>query len=211
MFLLLTPSGSRAVLSRAPTAFYYALLTAVLPPWFSTVSADPLLTAVLTAYATTLSFVYSLWAYAKLQTRIATATDGWLDVAGADYLGPGFYRHSGQTDAGLRLQIMQGLLAPKGTRAALISALKNLTGRTPVVVEFNRPSDTGVYGGPYAGYGLAGAYGSLVSGMNAFVIAYRPLTVGAAPYAYIPSDAEIIAATEAVRPAGYTLWIRISN
>lgn len=53
-------------------------LKSVLPvQWFD--DSNPILDAVLNGIASALSLVYQLYAYAVLQTRILTATDGWLD------------------------------------------------------------------------------------------------------------------------------------
>ena len=189
----------------------FGRITQVLTRWFGDLSQAPLASGLANAFAVTQSYVYSLIAYARLQTRIATATDGWLDMIAADFFGGTFYRHSGQSDASFRAAIILNLFSPRGTRQSVIQALTNLTGIAPVMVEFNRPTDTGVYGGPEAGFGLAGAYGSFNMPMQAMVTAYRPWNLSTAPLGYLPTDAEIIAAVEAVRPAGYTIWMQIQN
>ena len=56
----------------------FARLKSTLPRWFS--DSTPIVDAVFQGLAWAGSFVYSLYAYAKLQTRIKTATDGWLDI-----------------------------------------------------------------------------------------------------------------------------------
>lgn len=190
----------------------FARLRSALPPWFGDITQAPLVGAVLTALATTQSFIYSLIVYATMQLRIMTATDGWLDMIAADFFGPTFFRHAGQSDASFRVAIIANLLRPRGTRAAVISILTQLTGRAPLLVEFNRPTDCGAYGGPYIGYSAAGAWGTLNSmPLQAMVIAYRPYSLATAPLGYYPTDTEIAAAIESVRPAGYRLWIAISN
>lgn len=189
----------------------FARLKAVLPRWFGDLSNAPLVSALLQAFATTQAFVYGLIVYAGLQLRIKTATDGWLDMIAADYFGGTFYRHSGQSDASFRTAIVLNLLRERGTRASVIKVLTDITGRTPKVIEFNWPRDTGVYGGSWIGYGVAGAWGSRSMPLQAMVRAYRPTSLGAAPLGYIPTDAEILAAIEAVRPAGYTVYASISN
>lgn len=187
-------------------------LKSTLPNWFGDLTLAPLIGAVLTALATTQSFVYSLIVYATMQLRIMTATDGWLDMIAADFFGPTFFRHSGQSDQSFRVAIIANLLRPRGTRAAVIAILTQLTGRAPLLVEFNRPTDTGAYGGPYLGYSTAGAWGTLNSmPMQAMVIAYRPYSLATAPLGYYPTDAEIFAAIESVRPAAYQLWVALSN
>lgn len=189
----------------------YSRLQGVLPRWFGDLSTAPLIAALLQAFATTQSYVYSLIAYAALQVRIKTATDGWLDMIAADFFGPTFYRRAGQTDNSFRAAIVLNLFRERGTRASVIKILTDLTGRAPLIIEFNRPLDTGVWGGPYLGYGLAGAYGSFAMGTYAMVTAYRPFNIGTAPFGYIPTDAEIYAAVDSVRPAGYTILMNITN
>lgn len=189
----------------------YNRLVSVLPRWFGDISQSPIISALLQGLANASAFVYSLIAYAALQLRIKTATDGWLDMIAADFFGPSFWRHQGQSDASFRAWIIANLFRERGTRTSVIKVLTDITGRTATLVEFNRPTDTGAYGGPYLGYAAAGAYGSLSMPMQAMVTAYRPQTVGGSPLGYIPTDAEIAAAVDSVRPAGYTIWMRISN
>ena len=189
----------------------YGRLMAMLPRWFGDLTIAPLISALLQAFATTHSYVYTLIAYATLQVRIKTATDGWLDMIAADFFGPTFYRRAGQSDTSFRAAIVLNLFRERGTRNSVIKILTDLTGRAPLIVEFNRPTDTGVWGGPYLGYGLAGAYGSFSMDTYAMVTAYRPFNIGTAPFGYIPTDAEIYAAVDSVRPAGYTLLMNIKN
>lgn len=206
--------------------------------WFGGVTDSmPLVDGVLSGIATLLSFVYALYSYAKLQTRIATATDGWLDMIAADFFGPaGLLRKAGQSDASYRLVIMANLFREKATRNAIVRILSSLTGRAPTIIEPMRPADTGAYGAPNIGYGMAGAYGSMSLPYQAFVIAYRPVsnagiasvagygipsgayaTPSRAEYASISmvtggvTDADIFAAIDAVKPAATIVWTRISN
>jgi hypothetical protein len=197
----------------------------------------PVLDGVLAGIASLLSFAYALYGYAKLQTRIMTATDGWLDMIAADFFGPGQVRRkTGQSDTSYRLVILANLFREKATRPAIVSILTSLTGRAPTIIEPTRPSDTGAYGAPNSGYGVAGAYGSISLPYQAFVIAYRPVSnagiasvagYGTSPGGYgAPSraeyasmnmvsggitDADIFAAIDAVKPAGTIVWTRISN
>jgi hypothetical protein len=202
--------------------------------WF-TQGSVPLRDALLQGAATGLAFAYSALAYVRLQTRIGTATDGFLDLIALDYFGTALSRAAGQTDASFRARILSALFQERGTRAALIAALKTLTGRTPAVVEVMRPADTGSYGGPLCGYGVAGAYGSMLLPFQCFVKVYRPAGVGIplvagygipsggystpsrAAYASILQmqgsilDADIYAAIETVRPEATTVWTAISS
>jgi hypothetical protein len=217
--------------------------------WFP---SDPgtLVGAVLAGFAAGLAGVYQQIQYAKAQMRIATASDGFLDLIGADYFGTRLPRATAETDAAFRLRIAREVLRPRGTRAAVIRALTDLTGRAPAIFEPNRPLDTGAWGiGTTLGYGLAGGYGSLALPDQAFVTAFRPLGItglpAVAPYGVVRnvgagayglggstpggqadgtaeytalsqltgfvSDAQILAAIEAVRAAGTIIWARVSS
>ena len=209
-------------------------ITAVLPNgWFR--GTTPILNAVLTGISWPLAMVYSLCSYTKLQTRIATATDGFLDLISWDYFGAGLPRKTSEADSAFRSRILASLVLEKATRNGLIKTLKLLTGRAPWVFEPARPLDTGAYGKNIIGYGVAGGYGSIRLPFQAFVIAYRPTGQGIpniAGYtnpegAYAtPSqaeygnqsliqaavtDASIYAAIDSVKPAGTEIWTRISS
>lgn len=211
-----------------------ARIKRVLPStWFG--SDSPLVDALLTGLAATSAFAYSLYQYAALQTRILTSTGGWLDMIAADFFGTGLLRAANQTDASFRARIIINLFRERGTRAAITKVLVDLTGRAPLIIEPQRPADTGAYRAPNSGYGVAGAYGSLQIPYQAFVQAYRPLGsgipyvagYGASPGGYrTPSrsdyaslgdvvgavtDADIQAAIDSVRPAGTIIWMKIAS
>src|SRR5260364_392629 len=57
-------------------------------------------------------------------------------------------------------RIRARLFGERATRAGLIQALNDLTGREPRVFEPQRIMDTGCYRGPRLAYGLQGGYGS---------------------------------------------------
>lgn len=208
-------------------------LKAVLPRWFGDSTA--ILDALLQGLALAGSFVYSLWAYTKLQTRIKTATDGWLDMIAADFFGTSLMRSANQSDASFRARIIINLFRERATRGGIVKVLQDLTGRTPLVFEPLRPADTGCYGGPAIGYGMAGGYGSMLLPFQALVTAYRPTGSGIplvagygistggygqasrADYAAMSmiqgavTDADIYAAADSVKPVGTTIWMRITN
>lgn len=216
----------------------FSRLKAMLPTrWFGTRADTPDdVDGVATGAANALAFLYSLYAYAKQQTRIATATDGWLDLIAADYFGTALLRKTGQSDDSYRAAINARLLREKGTRNAITIALTALTGQAPTIIEPTKPQDTGAYSAPNSGYGVAGAYGSLSLPYQAFVIAYRPhsaqgiasvagygISTGGygqaswAEYATISDaiggvlDSDIFAAVAAVKPAGTIVWTAIKN
>jgi hypothetical protein len=121
-------------------------MQALLPRgWFG--DSPTILTALLKGFAAILANVYAVLAYAKLQTRILTATDGFLDVISADFFGSNLPRRTGESDAAFRNRIVVNLFRERATRKAVIQVLTTLTGRAPLIVEPMRPADTGGYGG----------------------------------------------------------------
>ena len=137
-----------------------ARLRRLLPPWFGLLGAFPVVMALLTAVASPFVRIYDLWAFAKLQTRIATSTGGWLELSAADYVDH-FPRFPGEGDAGYSRRIRLEVLRPRNTRHAIDRAVFDLTGNHPAIYEAWRPGDCGGYGIPSSlAYGLAGRYGS---------------------------------------------------
>jgi hypothetical protein len=201
--------------------------------WFA--DANPIRDAVLNGIAYSLSLAYSILQYAISQTRIMTATDGFLDLISFDFLGTSFPRRSAEQDTPFRQRILANLLRERTTRKGMIDALTTLTGRTPDVFEPARPADTGAYNRPRSGYNVAGRYGSLKLPYQAFLTAYRPSSSGIPTVAgynrpragySTPSyskysnlsqvigfvtDADLFAAVAAAKPEGTIVWTRLSN
>lgn len=158
-----------------------ARLKAVLPlHWFP--DDTPVLDGLLAGLAAAWSWLYGLLSYVRLQTRIATASDVFLDIIAQDFFGSRLTRGTGQSDAAFRQRIQLELLRERGTRAAITSVLTDLTGRAPIIFEPARTTDTGGYGIAMA-YGAAGAWGSLRLPFQCFVTAYRPTGSGIASVA----------------------------
>ena len=213
----------------------YGRLRSYLPRWFGDAAQSPVLNALLQGLAYGGAYVYSLYAYAKLQCRLATATDGWLDMWAADFFGSAILRKAAQSDASFRGTILLNLFRERATRNGMIKVLTDLTGRKPIIIEPTRPADTGAYGGPTIGYGVAGYYGSILTPYWGYVIAYRPLGSGIpsvagygistggygqasqAEYASLSmiqgavTDADIYSAIDATRPVGTTVWTVIKS
>ena len=165
-------------------------LRAYLPSrWFgSTSDPVPLLVAILNGFAFVLSEVYSLYAYAKRQTRIATATGGWLDIISADFFGSALPRNPGESDDSFRARIKSALIQKKVSRQGIAEVIYALTGNYPTIVEPWRPLDTGAYvsgANPFAvgvspnyGYNQAGAWGSIICNAQAFITISAPANTG---------------------------------
>lgn len=150
-----------------------------------------------------------------------------------DFFGTNYGRPAGQGDDVYRNSIKINLFRERGTRQAIIDILEELTGNTPHIFEPQRPLDTGSYGGPMIGYGVAGGYGSMMIPYQAFVTAFRPLGTGipyVAGYGSTPSgystpsrgeyasqsmitgsitDAQVYEAVAAVKMEGTIVWVRL--
>jgi hypothetical protein len=172
--------------------------------WFAS-GATPIRDALIVGAANAFALIFSLFAYLKNQTRIATATDGFIDLISLDLFGAELPRGT-LIDASYRSRIKSSVFPQRNTRAAIIAVLTHITGRVPTVFEPARAADTGAYNNGTLAYGVAGAYGSLLYPYQSFVTAYRPLA-GSAQFGI--SDADIYAAVESVRMAGTIRWVKI--
>jgi CubicO group peptidase (beta-lactamase class C family) len=174
----------------------YSLLPA---DWFD--PADPVVQALVGAIATGCSYVYGLYQQVQDQTRVGTATDGFLDLCAEDYFGYGqFLRRSGELDADYRGRITKELLRKRGTRPAMVSVLTDLTGFAPIIFEPQNPTDTGGYDAPISlAYDTAGAGGYYSDEVpyQCFITAFRPDGVG------IPSVAGYDYDNVVSAPGGY--------
>jgi hypothetical protein len=187
---------------------FLARLKSTLPPWFT--DDTPILDAVLYGWAATWTFIYALLAYAKQQTRILTASDGWLDMISGDFFGNLLLRKTGQTDQSYRTAIQANIFRERATRDAVTRMSEDITGRTPIVIEQARILDYGIYSGPTSFYGATARYGSqlLTTKYQCFVKVYRPLP-GTQWYGL--TDADIYSAIDSVRPVDVTIWVQILN
>jgi len=208
-------------------------LKSILPPsWFPFPNA-PNTFDFLQGFASIASGLYSLIVFAKLQTRISTATGFFLDLMSFDFFGRAFPRNPGESDAAFSAGIKKELLRVRATRQGISQALIDLTGQTPIIFEPTKPSDTGAY--RYAmGYSIAGRYGSMLMPYQALVNAFRPgesgipsvagygspyggYGVGAIEYADLSmivgavTDAQIFARVASVMAEGTMPWTNISN
>jgi hypothetical protein len=202
--------------------------------WFPTgCGQGTLIFAIVSGLAAGFSMIYTTIAYAGLQVRIATATDGWLDLIAGDYFGNTLMRNAGEPDAAFSNRLRREILREKVTREALDRVIFDTTGNHPVLIEANRVSDVGAWRQGFAW--RTGSYGSAGLPFQIFVTSPRqnpvpfPILGGwrVLPAAYRgtglayslpsimppaqPPDAAIIAAIERVRPAGITVWLQLTN
>lgn len=202
-------------------------------------TTTPVLDAILAGVGWMWSQTFSVIQYVRLQSRVSTATDVFLDVAARDYTGTRLERRQNENDASFRQRLLAYLPPGGATRDAMIARLSAITGNVPTVFEPTQPMDTGAYGYGGLGYGVAGGYGSLALPFQAFVTVQRPVSQGVPNLAgysgnastppYAPggysmgliayssistafsgvTDADIYQAVADTQPAGATVWTRI--
>jgi len=192
-------------------ADFQARLKKLMPrSWFP--NPAPVLMGALAGAANVFSDAYAQLKYAKLQTRIGTTTDANLEIAAVDFVALRIQRRPGESDAGFRVRIIQEALRLRNTRAAMIAALTQLTGRAPTIYA---PWSTNDCGAMDAGGLACDVAGCTATGIDAastirnavFINAFRPL--GGSGLAV--SDAEIYAMAYNVAAAGVTAWVNIQN
>lgn len=215
-----------------------ARLRAVLPVhWFP--DSTPVLNGLLSGLASGWSWGHNLLVYVRAQTRIATASDIWLDIIAVDFFGRRLSRWQNQSDGVFRQRIQRELFRERGTRGAIVNVLEDLTGRTPAIFEPARPADTGAYAdtvnkGCGLAYGITGGWGSLGLPFQCLITAYRPIGsgialvsgwgdcaggygIGAIEYAELAmiqgqvTDDLIYQAVASVLPAASIGWTRITD
>ena len=204
-----------------------ARLKAQIPAsWFK---SSPKFDATLQGPAWALSTIYSQITYAALQTRIATATDGYLDLIANDFFGTNLSRLTNETDGAYRARILANLFVKGPTRANMSAVLTLITGRTPDIFEPSNTNDSGGWDGAFYWDTGVGKWGDPMP-YQSFVTVYRPLTnaqslgeldswrwswdsYGAWSDQQITSvtDAAIIAAVESTRMTGSIVWLRIAD
>jgi len=150
--------------------------------WFG--ETTPVLDAVLMSLSAGWSGVFKLLDYARMQTRIGSASEDWLDLISLDYFGTRLPRRLRETDDGFRERISKELLRDRCTRAAIFEVVLSLTGRTPIIFEPTNPRDTGCYNSMASvengtmAYGITGGWGNLNLPYQAFVRAFRAMPTG---------------------------------
>jgi hypothetical protein len=206
---------------------FVSRLKRVLPPrWFGDIAVNE--DAVLSGFGTAWAKMYTLIQAIRAQARLATAYGGFIDMIAVDFFGTNLPRRSDEGDIFYRTRIGFELLRPRGTRAAMVMAMREMTGRPVSVFEPARPADTGGYNVGGVGYGVAGGWGNLSLPLQSFLIVQRPQGGGIAELAGYGTggglaygnqamvttqvtDADIYAAAAAIMPATYRVWTQIRN
>lgn len=135
--------------------------------WFPTTPGTRVY-AIVAGLASVLASIYALIAYAALQTRIATATDGFLDIISRDYLGGNLPRLPGETDAAFAARIRANLFLAANTRTAIKTYLEAVTGNPVRMIEPWQPNDNARYGNSFYGYNRAGRPGQYSNGARRY-------------------------------------------
>jgi hypothetical protein len=153
-------------------------LRTLLPPWFPNQGQAPVLDAILTGIATLLSTSYGFIQYARAQSRISTASGGWLDLIAWDFFGSRFQRRPTETDLSFQPRLKKELIRPRLTRPAIISMVRDLTGFTPSLIEPFNGQDLGGFDLGNLALDAAGGMGATNHNNQIWVTAFRPITYG---------------------------------
>jgi hypothetical protein len=202
--------------------------------WFKWVA--PYRDAIIGGLSDSASWNYGLIAYARAQTRLATAYGIWLDILAYDFLGR-FLTRNKTADDTFRALIRATILQERVTRAGMINAVKALTGNTPWIFEPWNTFDTGAYSSPGGvkygsmGYNVGqGGYGNMNLPGQTFIKVTRggPSGVpnvdgygntiagyGAGAIEYVGRRSELSGITDAMiyqlismtKPTGTTCWV----
>lgn len=151
-------------------------------PWYSQ-NENTVLDAFLAGFANVAAFIYGCIMYAHLQTRPETSTDIFLDLYAEDFFGDLLLRCIDQSDADFLVRIQKMMLAPRGTKQAMIDRLTDLTGRVPVVYESF--TDAGYYNHAFYNHAFAGSSGPY----QAWITVYRPTPAVTNDSAYLNNTA----------------------
>ncbi len=142
--------------------------------------------------------LYGLLQLVRVEARLSTVTDRFLDLACVDFFGARLARRGAEADDMLRARVQRAIHRLRGTRQSLIDAASE-AGYSASVFEPARPADTGAYSTPGGlAWGVAGGWGSLQMPLECF------LTVKA-----IEAVADPAVEISAALPAGAIGWMRI--
>ena len=204
-------------------------IISVIPPWFGDVSTDPVIGGLIAGAAYVFAQCFSLLSYVRLQTRIETASDGWLDLVSLDYFGATLPRKANEADGPFRTRILAALFPQRVTRPGMMAALTMLTGTPPVLFEPWRPADAACAGYAYAGVSRAGSYntpaqafitvtlppsngGAIIAGAGsnyAGAGSNYMAAVGETTLAGNITDQDVYDTVNAFKAEGTTMWVQI--
>lgn len=189
--------------------------------------------SIIAGFASLLAVIWATISYVALQTRVATTTDGFLDLASKDFFDANLKRLPGETDTAYSLRIRNEVFRDRLTRNAIDQQVFDITGNHPIITELQRPADIGCLGYTFAmGYGLLGSrsdtcavfitttpptssgipnvagWGSYLAGLGSgSMVACDPSMIEGSGY----SEDDIYAALDRIRAAGVTYWVRFTS
>jgi hypothetical protein len=141
--------------------------------WFA--SNSPYKSAVAGGLADAAGWCYSWIPYIKAQLRVVSAYGPWLDIAAFDYFNTVIMRRPSQTDATFRQVIQKELIRERVTRAGMIQAVLDLTGRKPIVFEPWNTGDAGAWDYNWWGWDTGvGGWGDTCLPSQSFLLVFRP-------------------------------------
>jgi hypothetical protein len=140
--------------------------------WWNDVA--PIRDAIIGGVADVATWSYGLVAYAKKQTRVAWATDIWLDIISKDYFRYTLPRRVNEHDDAFRLRIQKELIRERVTRKGMIDALTDLTGNIPVIFEPWNTGDTGAWDEGHFAWDISGGWGDTILPAQSFVNVVPP-------------------------------------
>lgn len=131
--------------------------------WFPSITGTRVY-ALAAGFGSILATIFGMVAYAKAQTRIATTTDGFLDLASQDYLGANLPRLLGESDTAFSARIRANIFLKANTRSAVQNALETVTGAPVRMIEPWQPNDNARYGNSFYGYNRLARPGQYANG-----------------------------------------------
>lgn len=168
--------------------------------WFE--DAPPVLSGVIAGLASAWAGLFALLNVVRQQSRVATVTSGFLDLAATDFFGSRLLRRAGESDDAFRVRLLAAMKRSRATRNAVIWVAQD-EGYTVAVFEPARPADTGAYSIPgNLAWGSAGGWGSLQMPLECLVTARREAG---------GDDTRLKVALTDSLPAGGVAWLRITD
>ena len=194
-------------------------LTSLLPQsWFSSaalttnagVNNNGIVGSIMQGVGAVLALIYNQLQYAKLQSRLATASDVQVDLASIDFFAYGWPRYYGETDRAFATRIIQRLLWPQPTLIGIADAVNSwlyglqfLPKMPPLGADTYGATDTsGSLDAPYAnrvqppGIGLdTYDYLDLTGGLDVSTVQTNPPSVYVFDYASDPVTSALVGIT----------------
>lgn len=140
--------------------------------------ASPVADALLFGFASVASHAHALLGFARNQARIATASDGFLDLIAYDFFGLRIKRRSGQTDESFRALILREIFRERVTRAGIQQAVRDLVGFEVRAFEPFNATDCGGLDTAYLGFDMLGRFGAVDMPRQIFIATLQPVGAG---------------------------------